>query len=139
MRINKPDIEGLEKFMDYGFMLSILKTEYFPPLDHYLAAEPINYYYFGHLIAALITQIAKVPPGMGYNFQMSNILALGLAESFSIGMMFYQQLAGMDVSDVRRRWSLWAGTLSSTFVMLVVIFTILSSNYLLSFSSKTFF
>ncbi|NCO55781.1 MAG: hypothetical protein GW876_10350, partial [Bacteroidetes bacterium] len=56
-----PDINGLEKFMDYGFMLSILKTEYFPPLDHFLARETINYYYYGHYLAAFITKLSQVP------------------------------------------------------------------------------
>ncbi|MCA9391876.1 hypothetical protein KC614_01565 [candidate division WWE3 bacterium] len=78
------DIHGLEKFMDYGFMLSAMKTKYFPPLDHYLAGETINYYYFGHYLAGFTTKLARVPSDMGYNLQMSLIFALGSLEAFAL-------------------------------------------------------
>src|SRR5258708_38797604 len=31
--ISSPDIHGLEKYMDYGFVNSILRSQYFPPKD----------------------------------------------------------------------------------------------------------
>ena len=41
------DIHGLEKFMDFGFMNSILRSAYFPPTDMWFPPLSINYYYFG--------------------------------------------------------------------------------------------
>jgi YYY domain-containing protein len=112
-----PDINGLEKFMDYGFMLSAMKTEYFPPIDHFLARESINYYYFGHYIAGFITMIANVPASMGYNLQMSLIFGLAVIESFAIGAgLFY-----LSVKEelIRVPWRSWlAGTLTFLFITL---------------------
>src|SRR3990167_7310354 len=55
VRANEPSIRGLEKYMDYGFVNSILRAVYFPPLDMWLTKSPeytggyfINYYYYGH-------------------------------------------------------------------------------------------
>ena len=41
-----PNINSLEKFMDWGFINSILRSTYMPPADMWYAGEPINYYYF---------------------------------------------------------------------------------------------
>ncbi|MBM4402358.1 MAG: hypothetical protein FJ044_03885 [Candidatus Cloacimonetes bacterium] len=80
-----PDIRGLEKFMDYGFVLSILRGKYFPPLDHFLSGSTINYYYFGHLIAALLTRLSGVVPNISFNLQIANLFALTMLGGFSIG------------------------------------------------------
>ncbi len=106
-----PDINGLEKFMDYGFMLSILKTEYFPPLDHFLARETINYYYYGHYLAAFITKLAQVPASLGYNLQMSIIFGFTAIQSFSLGSGIFYLLNKTELS--KRPWrSYLAGILS---------------------------
>lgn len=110
-----PDINGLEKFMDYGFMLSILKTKYFPPLDHFLARETINYYYFGHYIAALMTLLARVPAALAYNLQMSLLFALILMESFSIGAGFF--FISNKNENQRLPWRSW---LSGMFVAIFI-------------------
>ncbi|MBU1032171.1 hypothetical protein KKE03_04615, partial [Patescibacteria group bacterium] len=47
IRAHQPDIHGLEKFMDFGFVNSILRSDYFPPKDMWLTPFTINYYYFG--------------------------------------------------------------------------------------------
>ncbi len=110
-----PDINGLEKFMDYGFMLSSMKTAYFPPLDHFFAGETINYYYFGHYLAAFITTIAKVPASFGYNLQMSLIFGLSGMEIFSLASAFFY----LTVKNESKRipWRSWlSGILAFLFV-----------------------
>lgn len=84
VRAYNPDIHGLEKFMDYGFMLSVLRADYFPPIDHFFASEGINYYYFGHHVAAVLTRISQVPPNITYNLQIAHLFALSFMGSFSI-------------------------------------------------------
>ncbi len=43
IRGQEPSIRSLEKFMDFGFINSILRSSYFPPLDMWLAGgHPIN-------------------------------------------------------------------------------------------------
>jgi len=60
VRGTAPDIHGLEKFMDYGFVNSILRSGYFPPKDMWYPPFPINYYYFGHFATAVLSDRKSV-------------------------------------------------------------------------------
>ena len=79
-----PDIEGLEKFMDWGFINSMLRTKYFPPLDMWFSGQPINYYYFGHLIFAVLTKISNISSAITYNLSLATICSLTFISSFSL-------------------------------------------------------
>lgn len=90
VRGQEPSIHGLEKFMDFGFMNSILRTKFFPPLDMWLSADPqtpngyfINYYYFGHLTGAILIKLSTIAPEAGYNLILATIFALGITQTFS--------------------------------------------------------
>lgn len=80
----KPDIEGLEKFMDFGFINSILRSKYFPPADMWYALKPINYYYFGHLIFAVLTKISQISSAITYNLSIASVFALSFVSIFSL-------------------------------------------------------
>ena len=80
-----PDIHGLEKYMDYGFVASILRSDYFPPKDMWFPPLPINYYYYGHFITAFLTKISGIAPSLTFNIMLATIFALCLSETFSIG------------------------------------------------------
>jgi len=81
----QPDIQGLEKFMDYGFVNSILRSRYFPPADMWLAGETINYYYFGHLTAAVLTKLSGIDSVITYNLMIAILFAFTFTASFSFG------------------------------------------------------
>ena len=83
VRGQEPSIRGLEKFMDFGFMKSILRTSYFPPLDMWYAKLPINYYYFGHLTGAVQIRLSGVPAEVGYNLILATIFAQSIVSTFS--------------------------------------------------------
>jgi len=85
IRSHNPDIHDLEKYMDFGFINSILRSDYFPPKDMWLSGGTINYYYFGHLISALFIKALGTRPEIGYNLTLSLLFALTLSASFSIG------------------------------------------------------
>jgi uncharacterized membrane protein len=80
-----PDIHGLEKYMDYGFINSILRTDYLPPKDMWLTPGTINYYYFGHFLTALLTKISFLQPNITFNLMLSTIFAFCFVQTFSIG------------------------------------------------------
>jgi YYY domain-containing protein len=84
IRSQEPSIHSLEKFMDFGFINSILRTNYFPPLDIWYSGHPINYYYFGHLTGAMLIKLTGVLPAIGYNLILSTIFALGMTQVFSL-------------------------------------------------------
>lgn len=84
VRGQEPSIRGLEKFMDFGFMQSILRTTYLPPLDMWYAKLPINYYYFGHLAGAIIIKLSTLPSAVGYNLLLATIFAQSMVTTFSL-------------------------------------------------------
>ncbi len=91
IRGDEPSIRSLEKFMDFGFMNAIARSQYFPPLDMWLSADPskphgytINYYYFGHLTGALLTELTGVHSAVGYTLMLSTIVVQGVVGSFSL-------------------------------------------------------
>jgi len=96
--------------MDYGFMQSILNSWYFPPPDMWYPPLPINYYYFGHLVTALLTKLSGLDLAYTFNLMLAAIFALCFTMSFSIG---YQ------ISDIGHRMKrITAGVLTAYLVTL---------------------
>ncbi|HPT65704.1 MAG TPA: DUF2298 domain-containing protein [Candidatus Woesebacteria bacterium] len=79
-----PDIEGLEKYMDWGFINSALRSKFLPPQDMWFSGEVINYYYFGHLIFAVLTKLSNISSAITYNLSIATVCALTFASSFSL-------------------------------------------------------
>lgn len=80
-----PDIHGLEKYMDFGFINSILRSDFFPPKDMWFTPDFINYYYYGHFITAFLTRLSGLDPALSFNIMLSTIFALCFTSTFSIG------------------------------------------------------
>ncbi|MEK7111653.1 MAG: DUF2298 domain-containing protein, partial [Patescibacteria group bacterium] len=79
----QPDIQGLEKFMDIGFTSSIIRSDFMPPPDPWLAGKTINYYYFGHFLAGFLIMLSGIDSAFSYNLMLAGIFALGITCSFS--------------------------------------------------------
>lgn len=91
IRGHEPSIRGLEKFMDFGFINSIIRSSHFPPLDMWYSGTtgipqgfPINYYYFGHLTGAVITKLSGLKSNITYNLLLATIFALSMTQVFSM-------------------------------------------------------
>ena len=80
-------INGQEKYMDYGFIMSMLRNPALPANDMWLSGQPINYYYFGQFMWALVIKITCIPPQVGYSIAMCSATAIPFAMSFSLGIM----------------------------------------------------
>jgi len=83
VRSQEPSIQSLEKFMDFGFINSILRSDYFPPKDIWYTPLPINYYYFGHLTGAFLIKLTNIIPTVGYNLILATLFAQGVTQTFS--------------------------------------------------------
>ncbi len=83
IRGQEPSLRGLEKFMDFGFINSIMRSTYFPPLDMWYADLPINYYYFGHLSGAVLIKLSGIQASVGYNLILATIFAQAITMGFS--------------------------------------------------------
>src|SRR3989344_4774958 len=103
IRTHEPSIHGLEKYMDFGFINSILRSEYFPPTDMWFSPLPINYYYFGHLVTAVLTKISMIPSFVTYNLMLSTIFAFTFTGAFSIGAnLIYHLFLNKNQFDKKR-------------------------------------
>jgi len=60
-----PSAYGTEKFMDYGYMTSLMRTTYLPPADTWYAGEAINYYYGGQYLSVFLVKASGVTVGEG--------------------------------------------------------------------------
>ena len=92
VKAHEPSINGLEKFMDYGFMRSILRSNFFPPPDMWFAGGTINYYYFGHLMTAVLTRLSGLDLVYTFNLMLATLFALTATMSFGIGRELLKRL-----------------------------------------------
>lgn len=81
-----PDINGLEKFMDGGLIISYLNSPTLPVPDMWLAGYSFNYYTFGHYLGAVATNFWGISPYLSYNILLGLLMGLGLSSSASLGI-----------------------------------------------------
>jgi uncharacterized membrane protein len=89
-----PTIRSLEKYMDFGFINSILNSQFLPPQDPWFASTQnnffsVNYYYFGHFITAFIIKLNSISPSVSYNLMLTTIFASSMTMTFSLGYNIY--------------------------------------------------
>jgi YYY domain-containing protein len=80
----KPEAYGTEKFMDYGFMTSMMRSEYMPPQDFWFSGTKLNYYYVGQYLATYLTKLSFVDVTLGYNLMLMMIGAFAFVLSYSL-------------------------------------------------------
>ena len=80
----RPAIDGLEKFMDYGFMTSMMRTDWLPAKDMWLSGSTINYYYYGQYVYTLVTKLTGTAPAIAYNLALASTFAFTLALSYAL-------------------------------------------------------
>lgn len=73
-----------ERLMDYGFMVSISKTDYMAPKDMWAAGNSINYYYFGQYIFTFMQKISGISVGYAYTFGLFGIMTWMLMAIYRI-------------------------------------------------------
>jgi YYY domain-containing protein len=86
-RAYNPNIEtsGGEKYMEMAFLSAILDSPGFPPRDPWFAGGSISYYYFGYVIAALITRLSMLSRFVAFNLIVPTTLAMTLVAATGLG------------------------------------------------------
>lgn len=79
-----PNIDSLEKFMDFGFINRYLNSPSLPTTDMWQAGETINYYSFGHFWASGLIRAFGVEVAVGYNLVLGFVAGLSMSIAFSI-------------------------------------------------------
>ena len=66
---------GGEKFLDFGLLASLLRTTALPPIDPWFAGETVQYYYGGHMLAAVFAELTATPAQYAYNTALAGYFA----------------------------------------------------------------
>lgn len=75
LRSHNAEIHGTERFMDMAFFNASGMANYFPPTDPWRAGYPINYYYYGHFLFSLVSNISGVGANYAYTFTLGIIFS----------------------------------------------------------------
>lgn len=79
-----PDANGTERFMDYGFMTSMMKSDYMPPEDFWFSGTSLNYYYLGQFFATFLTKLSGVTVNYGYNLALMMTASMCMMLTYSL-------------------------------------------------------
>ncbi len=75
---------GGEKFLDLGLLSSLARTGALPPQDMWFAGEPVQYYYGGHMIAALLAALTGTEPEFAYNLSLAGFFGLLVTAAYGL-------------------------------------------------------
>ncbi|UWG47478.1 Oligosaccharyl transferase, PMT/STT3 family [Halanaeroarchaeum sp. HSR-CO] len=76
---------GGEKFLDMGLLASLLRAGSLPPDDMWFANEPVQYYYGGHMLAAMFAQLTDTAARYAYNLALAGYYAAFVTAAWGIG------------------------------------------------------
>ncbi len=113
----EPKINGEEKFMNFGFMNSMVRYDGLPAKDQWLSGYSINYYYYGQYIFSYLTKMLGTTTGVAYNISMCAAIALPFSSAFTLGQMFIDGLMQKRDCPVSKWYLPFAGLLSSACVI----------------------
>ena len=105
-RGTSPAIRGTEKPMELAFLNAILRSETFPPQDPWLSGYGISYYYFGYVLAALLTRLTGTISTVAYN--LAQALWFALIASGAYGLAADLLAHRRDVETTARPIPSWA-------------------------------
>ncbi|MBP3617133.1 MAG: hypothetical protein J6J38_03755 [Lachnospiraceae bacterium] len=88
----RPDFSWqTEGAMDYGFMISMLKSDYMPPEDFWYAGTDLNYYYLGQYFYTYVTKVSGVTVEVAYNLALMTIGAFCVVLCYSLAARILEQ------------------------------------------------
>lgn len=80
----RPEAYGTEKFMDYGFMMSMMRSKILPAKDLWYAGENLNYYYGGQYFAVFLTKLTSTQIAQTYHLMRTMVAGFAFALPFTL-------------------------------------------------------
>lgn len=77
--------QGGEKFLDFGLIQAVLRADTLPPEDFWFAGRPVRYYYGGSVLAATLTRLSTVTPGIAYNLALPTVFGALAVGAYGVG------------------------------------------------------
>lgn len=80
----RPAAYGTEKFMDYGFMMAMMRSETLPAKDLWYAGENLNYYYGGQYFAVFLTKLTGTQVAQTYHLMRTLVAGFAFVLPFTL-------------------------------------------------------
>jgi YYY domain-containing protein len=88
IRFANPTISYAEKFMDHGFLASVIRNPVVPPLDPWFSGGFLNvYYYLGYWMLGCLAIVSGVPSNIAFNLSLPTVFALSAVSLYAIGTL----------------------------------------------------
>jgi YYY domain-containing protein len=88
VRFVNPTISYAEKFMDHGFLASVIRNPVVPPLDPWFGGGSLNvYYYLGYWMLGCLAIVSGVPSTIAFNLSLPTVFALSAVSLYAIGTL----------------------------------------------------
>ncbi|MBT3941349.1 MAG: hypothetical protein HOF43_01340 [Chloroflexi bacterium] len=84
IRSHQPDIAGTEKPMELLMLNAVSVSENAPPIDPWLAGEPVAYYYFGYWMLGAVGLMSGGATSIGFNLSLALIAGMAASAVFSV-------------------------------------------------------
>ncbi len=130
----QPDAFTTEKPMELAFLSGVMRSQAFPPNDPWFSGYAISYYYFGYVIAAMLSTLSGVSSGIG--FSLLNALLFALTALSVYGVVYNlvrsrsMRVPPPDALPTAPEPRSGSGAAIST-ALLGVVFVLLLSNFIL--------
>lgn len=93
IRYANPTISYAEKFMDHGFLASVIREPVVPPLDPWFSGGFLNvYYYLGYWMLGCLAIVSGVPSTIAFNLSLPTVFALSAISLYAIGTLLLDRL-----------------------------------------------
>ena len=100
-----PAASGTEKFMDFGFMQVMMRSDVLPAKDIWYGTDSINYYYGGQYFAVFLTKLTGTQVRQTYNLARTLVAAFAFALPFSLVWNMLAHRLQLDAAGLRRQAS----------------------------------
>jgi len=88
VRFVNPTISYAEKFMDHGFLASVIRNPVVPPLDPWFAGGTLNvYYYLGYWMFGCLAIVSGVPSNIAFNLALPTVFAFSAISLYATGTL----------------------------------------------------
>jgi YYY domain-containing protein len=92
VRFVNPTISYAEKFMDHGFLASVMRNPVVPPLDPWFSGGTLDvYYYLGYWMFGCLAIISGVPSNIAFNLALPTVFALAGVVAYAIGTLMLER------------------------------------------------